>query len=55
MRCFAASGDRHGVRKVYQTLEEALRRELGEPVTAPMPETTACLEELLGESGRERS
>ena len=49
MRCHAGEGDTNGVRKVYRTLTEALRRELGRRDRARR-ETTALLEELTGGS-----
>jgi len=46
MRCYAKAGDVNGVRKVYKTLCESLRRELEDDKAEPMPDTIDLFEEL---------
>jgi two-component SAPR family response regulator len=46
MRCQGKLGDTNGVRRVYKTLREALRRELEDEKAEPLPETAALFQEL---------
>ena len=46
MRCHAALGDTNAVRRAYKALTTALRRELEDDNSEPLPETTKLLESL---------
>jgi len=46
MICHVKLGDTNGVRRVYKTLRESLRRELEDEKAEPLPETTAVIESL---------
>jgi two-component SAPR family response regulator len=47
MRCYAKIGDTNGVRRLYKTLRDSLRRELEDEKAEPLPETTALFQELI--------
>jgi LuxR family maltose regulon positive regulatory protein len=47
MQCYGSLGDTNGVRKVYKTLVEALRRELEDSDAQPLPETSELWHRLV--------
>ncbi len=47
IRCFTATGDVNGSRKVFKALTEALRRELDDSHAGPSAETRALLSEVV--------